>query len=198
MMSEFEKISLIKRVQNSSDSEALEILIITHTNLINKVAFKYNGSKSIDIKDLIQEGYVGLIRSIKIFPLSGDFNAFSYVIIRNSVVNFIRRQNIRNHCRSNFDALLEEVSFSQKLPEAGLKPFLFKHINKTLTPLEILLIKWKFGLDNENWLTTEEISEITSFSARRINQIIQVALKKLKYSIENESDSNNKNLFLGQ
>lgn len=202
-MSELEKINLIKKVQNNSDKESLELLISTHKNLIWKIAKKYNLNKRIDINDIIQEGYIGFIESIHLFnsatrtiKVEAEFHYFASIVIRNKILKFICKQNSECKYNSNLNFELEEVISPERV-ENNLKPFIYNHINKCLTLLESLIIKWRFGLDNGTWYTTEEIAKISSFSVRRIDQIIQISLKKLKFSIEKESKSNNKNLFLG-
>lgn len=202
-MCELEKINLIKKVQTDSDKKSLELLVNTHKNLIWKIALKYNINKRIDINDIVQEGYIGFIESIHLFnsttrtiKVEAEFHYFTSVVIRNKILKFICKQNTENKYSSNLNFELEEIISPEKV-ETNLKPFIYKHINSCLTLLESLIIKWRFGLDNGTWYTTEEIAKISSFSVRRIDQIIQISLKKLKKSIEKESKSNNKNLFLG-
>lgn len=202
-MSENEKLNLIKKIQTNSDKKSLELLFNAHKNLIWKIALRYTPHKTIEIDDVVQEGYIGFIESIQLFNSNlrtikeeAEFHHFTSVVVRNKILKFIYKQNSIGKNR-DFSINLETI---HSFPEInnGLKHYIFSHINKNLNSLESLIIKWKFGLDNGTYYTTEEISKITSFSTRRINQIIEISLNKLKNSIEKESKFNNKNLFLGE
>ncbi len=191
-------ILLIKKVQLNSDSDALDTLIQNHKNLIFHLILKYNTRNSYYIEDISQEAYIALIDAVRTYRGSNNckFTTFAYFVIRNKILNFILKQKlIDKHYLSNSE--LNTISLPQISPN-NLKPFIFGHINKTLTSLESLIIKWKFGLDNESSYSSEEIAKISSLSSRRVNQIIQISLQKLRISIEDESELNNKNLFLGE
>lgn len=196
-MSEKEKILLIGKVQNNLDKESLDLLVSSHKGLVYELALKCTSSNPRYFEDVMQEGNIALIEAIKIHKngINCKFSTFAYSVIRNQILNYIYRQNLANR-RIDSSVELEEL---HSLPNmsSGLKPFIFKHINKSLGSIESLIIKWKFGLDNETWYTTEEISKITSLSTRRVDQIIETSLDKLKNSIEKESKFNTKNLFLG-
>lgn len=191
-------ILLIKKVQFNSDSIALDTLIQNHKNLIFHLILKYSVHDSYCIEDISQEAYIALIDAIRTYRGSNNckFTTFAYFVIRNKILNFILKQKLIDRYYLN-NSELNTISLPQ-INTNTLKPFIFGHINKTLTSLESLIIKWKFGLDNESWYTSEEIAKISLLSSRRINQIIQIAVQKLRISIENESELNNKNLFLGE
>lgn len=192
-------ILLIKKVQLNSDSIALDTLIQNHKSLIFHLILTYSAHNSYYIEDISQEAYIALIDAIHTYKKSHDdctFIAFAYFVIRNKIVNFLLKEKlIDKHYLSNSE--LDTLSLPQ-ISTNKLKPFIFGHINKTLTSLESFIIKSKFGLNNESSYTPEEISKISLFPPKRVNKIIKTALKKLRISIEKESEINNKNLFLGE
>ncbi|MCL2779680.1 MAG: sigma-70 family RNA polymerase sigma factor [Polyangiaceae bacterium] len=49
-----------------------------------------------------------------------------------------------------------------------------------LTPVESRILRWRFGLDNENELTLKEIGEKYKLSRERIRQLQEQALKKIR------------------
>ena len=50
----------------------------------------------------------------------------------------------------------------------------------TLTPIEARIIRWRFGLDDENELTLKEIGDKYSLSRERIRQLQEQALSKIR------------------
>lgn len=200
-MTDLEKIEIIKKINQNSDyeSELFKNFFANHSKIAIKIAFKYNRyNKKIDTMDVVQEGYIGLFEAIKAFPLEGNFNSFAYVVIKNRVINFLIKQKSLNYYENiDLNEFQNLKSLSEKPVPENLKPFIYHHINKNLSVLEGLILKWKYGLDNGTWYTMDEISEISDLSTRRLRKIVENSLKKMKISIEKESKSNNKNLFLG-
>ena len=50
----------------------------------------------------------------------------------------------------------------------------------TLTPIESRIIRWRFGLDNEDELTLKEIGDKYNLSRERIRQLQEQALGKIR------------------
>jgi RNA polymerase primary sigma factor len=57
-----------------------------------------------------------------------------------------------------------------------------------LTPMEIRILKWRFGLDNEDELTLKEIGDKYNLSRERIRQLQEQALSKLRSKISSRLD----------
>ena len=54
----------------------------------------------------------------------------------------------------------------------------------TLTPIESRIIRWRFGLDNEDELTLKEIGDKYNLSRERIRQLQEQALAKIRRQIK--------------
>ena len=53
----------------------------------------------------------------------------------------------------------------------------------TLTPIESRIIRWRFGLDNEDELTLKEIGDKYNLSRERIRQLQEQAIGKIRKQI---------------
>ncbi len=61
-----------------------------------------------------------------------------------------------------------------------------KRLLKTLTPIESCIIRWRFGLDDEDELTLKEIGEKYKLSRERIRQLQEQALSKIRKQMREE------------
>ena len=89
-ISKTETYRLIQAAQNG-DSEAKEVLINQNTGLVKKVAGKYAGW-GFDMDDLLQLGFVGLIKAINNFDIKYDvmFSTYAIQMILGEIKRFIR------------------------------------------------------------------------------------------------------------
>ncbi|MEY4577780.1 MAG: hypothetical protein RL701_2483, partial [Pseudomonadota bacterium] len=53
----------------------------------------------------------------------------------------------------------------------------------TLTPMEARILRWRFGLDDEDELTLKEIGDKYNLSRERIRQLQEQALGKIRRQI---------------
>ena len=53
----------------------------------------------------------------------------------------------------------------------------------TLTPIEARILRWRFGLDDEDELTLKEIGDKYNLSRERIRQLQEQALGKIRRQI---------------
>ena len=70
--------NLIERAQ-SGDGEALEMLVECNGGLVKKIALKYTGC-GYELEDLIQIGYIGLIKAIDKFDIDLDYMFSTYAV----------------------------------------------------------------------------------------------------------------------
>ena len=54
----------------------------------------------------------------------------------------------------------------------------------TLTPMEARILRWRFGLDDEDELTLKEIGDKYNLSRERIRQLQEQALAKIRRQIK--------------
>ena len=55
---------------------------------------------------------------------------------------------------------------------------------KTLTPMEARILRWRFGLDDEDELTLKEIGDKYNLSRERSRQLQEQALGKIRRQIK--------------
>jgi RNA polymerase primary sigma factor len=83
--------------------------------------------------------------------------------------------------RRFIDFLVEENSLSPYESLANQKwAEEVKRLLDTLTPIESRIIRWRFGLDNEDELTLKEIGDKYNLSRERIRQLQEQAIGKIR------------------
>jgi RNA polymerase primary sigma factor len=55
-----------------------------------------------------------------------------------------------------------------------------KRLLSTLSPIESKILRWRFGLDNEDELTLKEIGDRYNLSRERIRQLQEQAIGKIR------------------
>ena len=59
-----------------------------------------------------------------------------------------------------------------------------RELLETLTPIEARILRWRFGLDDENELTLKEIGDKYNLSRERIRQLQEQALEKIRKQMD--------------
>lgn len=88
---------LISNYQDSGDVEALDTLIYHNQGLVYQVAnlFKSQSSfNSSEADDIIQEGFIGLIKCVKKFDVTRDvsFSTYARYHIRGEIIRYLLRK----------------------------------------------------------------------------------------------------------
>ncbi|HIH2762382.1 MAG TPA: sigma-70 family RNA polymerase sigma factor [Candidatus Azoamicus sp.] len=79
ILSKNEEFILTKKFKEKNDLNAIKQLIESNLKYIIKIAIKYEGY-GIIVKDLIQEGVIGFIKSVKNFDPSKNIRLISFAI----------------------------------------------------------------------------------------------------------------------
>ena len=83
--------------------------------------------------------------------------------------------------RKFIDFLQDEVALSPYEALASHKwSSEVRRLLTTLTPIESRIIRWRFGLDDEDELTLKEIGDKYNLSRERIRQLQEQALGKIR------------------
>lgn len=92
MLSKEEEFMLAKRWQEHQDSEAAEKMVTSHLRLVAKIAMGYRGY-GLPMSEVISEGNVGLMQSVKKFDPEKGFRLATYAMwwIRASIQEYILR-----------------------------------------------------------------------------------------------------------
>lgn len=178
------------------DQSAKNILIEHNLRLVAHIAKKYGNENNMD--DLISVGIVGLIKGINTFSPDKNPRLVTYIsrCIENEILMLLRSSK-----KTANDISLDEpigidkegnnMTFSDILPadtrdiveEISLKvdvKKLYSILNKVLTPNELNIISWRYGLNNKKRKTQKEIAALLGISRSYVSRIEKKALKKLK------------------
>ncbi|PIN87741.1 hypothetical protein COV12_02240 [Candidatus Woesearchaeota archaeon CG10_big_fil_rev_8_21_14_0_10_32_24] len=220
--------------------------ISANYGLVVSIAQKYKRDKGLDFKDLIQEGNIGLIRSIDKFDysLGNRFSTYASWWIRQSIGRAIKdhgrtirlpvhvSDELRKYHRAEKDylSLHGTVDLEMIAKEAGMNPEkIRKHLKASLDPLSLnmglgenqklelisliedenkrspeeetinrslkekieevlstlkererLILRLRFGIDNDQNYTLEEVGKKFNLTRERIRQLETKALNRLR------------------
>ena len=92
MLEKGEEFMLAKRWQENEDSEAAEKMVTSHLRLVAKIAMGYRGY-GLPMAEVISEGNVGLMQSVKKFDPDKGFRLATYAMwwIRAAIQEYILR-----------------------------------------------------------------------------------------------------------
>ena len=190
---------LVKLYQEGNKS-ALDEIVKNNKGLVFKMANKfYVGlTNSIDIDDLVQEGYMGLIIAAQKYNSSmkyhASFSTYSVYWIYSKINSFIKTKNTNNETSLNTklkdDEELEKIDILQSIDNEyenieekmyleQLRLDLEGLMEKNITLKERNILKLYFGW-NCKPCTFTYISNILKVSSQRVRQIEVTALGKLR------------------
>lgn len=185
------------------DNTALDKLAKANTGMIFKVANKFytGNTNSIDIKDLEQEGYIGLIIAANKYRAdlenSASFITYAYYYIHQKMNRFIMSKNTNNETSlniptSNDDDIelmdnIESIDYSfenieEKIYIEQLRNELEQAMKDNNTLFEREILKLRYGWDNSKECTRNEIAEIFDTYTSKIASNELMALRKLRSS----------------
>lgn len=193
-LSNEEEQKYLEEYANGSE-DAKNILIERNLRLVAHIAKKYADEKSLE--DLISIGTIGLIKGINTFSLKKNSKLSTYIsrCIENEVLMFLRKEK----------RLQNEISIDESIgtdPEGNNMTFsdiltadnadvpdiisgkleaqkLYRAMKKVLTPDEINILRWRYGLGNTRRKTQKEIADILGISRSYVSRIEKKCLEKL-------------------
>lgn len=194
-MEDTELLELIKE----NDENALETLIERYRTIINVVISRYKvEAKSIglDIKDLYQEGLIGLFEAIKSYDefKEAGFKTYATIVVERKILDLVKTNKRLKHFNLNnaisLDSLLDEeddrnlydlLEIDDITPITKLISEEDKVLLKnSLTEFELKVYELKYeGKSNR------EISVILDKNTRSIENTIQRIKLKFKNIIDN-------------
>lgn len=198
--STIEEEKLLSRLKGG-DMEARNILVERNMRLVAHIAKKYHSCDK-DFDDIISIGTIGLIKAINTFDASKGNRLVTYAskCIENEILMFFRSEKKKNKEVSlyeplgtdkdgNFISLLDIIECDSKdmLSEYATNEqllWLFKNIEKLLTPFEYNIIKKRYGLFGEKETTQREIAAELGISRSYVSRIEKKCLEKLKKALD--------------
>lgn len=198
-----EQFYLEKKEQG--DKNARDLLIEKNLRLVAHIAKKYNNNKDLQ-EDLISIGTIGLIKAIDSYSLDKKVKLATYAskCIENEILMHLRKNKKLNLevslnevigvDRDGSEIVLEELIDNKEKPiidqiyqKDNIDTFLNNfHI---LTPKEQDILSKRYGLNNYDKMTQNEIAKEYHISRSYVSRIEKKALiKLLKCYINKEKD----------
>ena len=196
---------LVKQYQEG-DKQALEIIIDNNKGLVYKVAKKFYTEKtnSISCEDLIQEGYLGLMRAAEMYKCDHDnrasFSTYAFQWIFQKIHRFLTQKNTNNETSLNAPAYandesndseiidyIEGVNYDYENVEeqifiGELKESVNGAMNEYLSLKQRQILSLSYGIDGLEPMIDEEIGELFNVSGSNIQATRRHSLRKLKNS----------------
>jgi RNA polymerase primary sigma factor len=192
------------------DQSAREELILSNQPLVLFIAKKYH-IPGLPLKDLVQEGNIGLMKAVESFdPSKGKFGTYAFWLVKAHILKAIEK-NWLVHVPSGQEANgpgkedappcqiveLEESttapSWEEDDPFEAASKIEMKHVIRRmlseLTPREKRIICLRFGIGNGGAdHTIEEIGRSVGLTPERVRQILSKALGKMRKREPAEKD----------
>ena len=198
-----ERFYLEKKEQG--DKNARDLLIEKNLRLAAHIAKKYNNNKDLQ-EDLISIGTIGLIKAIDSYSLDKKTKLATYAskCIENEILMHLRKNKKLNLevslnevigvDREGSEIVLEELIDNKEKPiidqiyqKDNIDTFL--NIFHILTPKEQDILSKRYGLNNYDKMTQNEIAKEYHISRSYVSRIEKKALiKLLKCYINKEKD----------
>ena len=198
-----ERFYLEKKEQG--DKNARDLLIEKNLRLVAHIAKKYNNNKDLQ-EDLISIGTIGLIKAIDSYSLDKKTKLATYAskCIENEILMHLRKNKKLNLevslnevigvDRDGSEIVLEELIDNKEKPiidqiyqKDNIDTFL--NIFHILTPKEQDILSKRYGLNNYDKMTQNEIAKEYHISRSYVSRIEKKALiKLLKCYINKDKD----------
>lgn len=177
------------------NENAKNILIEHNLRLVAHIAKKYADEKNLE--DLISIGTIGLIKGINTFNPKKNSKLSTYIsrCIENEVLMFMRSSRKLSNEVSIDESIGTDregnnMTFSDVLTtdNADISDIisgkleaqkLYAAMKKTLSPNEINIICWRYGLGNQKKKTQKEIADILGISRSYVSRIEKKCLERL-------------------
>ena len=213
-----EERELGARIQRSNDPDAISRLVESNLRFVVSYAKRYRGL-GVSLLDLIHEGNLGLIEAAKRFDPTRNVKFITYAVwwIRESMMHTLAEQtrafSFPPKLFSTFGTGAEDVSLNEPvtadgsrqlgdtLPQEQVPPVEDEMIHQSdldelaaamgeLDRKEREVVRLRFGLEDDEPRTLQEIGERLQLSRERVRQIESRAKDKLRRSAKLRSHLN--------
>ncbi len=189
-----EEAKYLEQLANGSE-DAKNILIEHNLRLVAHIAKKYADEKNLE--DLISIGTIGLIKGINTFNPQKNSKLSTYIsrCIENEVLMFMRSsKKLQNEVSIDesigTDREGNNMTFSDILTSdsADVSEIISGRLEaqklhcamkKVLSPNEINILCWRYGLGNQKKKTQKEIANILGISRSYVSRIEKKCLERL-------------------
>lgn len=185
----------------SGDKEALNKLVELNEGIVYKIANKFyvEKSNSIDIDDLIQEGFVGLILAADKYRFDIEnpckFSTYAVYWIYQKMNRFVNTKNTNEESSLNTPIgdngdnelldYIEGIDYSfenveEKIYNQELRKEIELVMYETLTLREREILKLRHGWDNNKCMKRDEIADLFNDNKEHIRYIENAAYGKMR------------------
>lgn len=209
-LSKEEEQEWVEKLQKG-DSEARDVLINHNLRLVAHIVKKY--SNSLEADDLISVGTIGLIKAVDSFDGSKGFLLSTYAsrCIENEILMLIRA-NKKHRETVSLNTVLSPKVDSDEMELSNLIPSqeeddvfhqvetccmieeVLKEMEKSLSPMEREIIKYRYGICGYDLLTQKEVADIFKISRSYISRIETRVLRILQKKLMDSDKSGYKNI----
>ena len=165
---------LVTKAKNG-DTKALNKLINNHKELAFSIALKHLKNED-DAKDIVQNSFIIVLKSIKKFRNEAKFSTWLYRIIYHECLKELRHRNLTVEYIPQFiQPEYEEIDIEEKVN--------IKNLLRVLKPNEYTVITL-FYLEEKS---ISDITQITSLSKANIKVLLYRARNKMKQAVNKKS-----------
>jgi RNA polymerase sporulation-specific sigma factor len=193
----------LKRFKQQNDMEARDVLIRHNLRLVVFIAKKYSNYPDQD--ELVSVGTIGLMKAINSYVEGKGTQLATYAsrCIENEILMTMRTykriqsnvslyENIGRDKDGNEMQLIDLLSIDEetvygKLESEMISDLLKQLINKYLKDREREIIYLRFGLENGQPCTQQDVSEKLNISRSYVSRIEKASLEKLRDAIRTEN-----------
>lgn len=190
------------QLYQAGNKGALDKLVELNRGMVYKLANRFYTEKtnSIDIEDLQQEGFMGLMIAAKKYdlnnPMKAKFTTYDVFWIHQKISRYINQKNTNEEIsiytpQNNGDTeLVDSIedennlyeNVEDKIYNEQLRKELESAMNQHNTLMEREVLKFRYGWDNNTCITFMEAAEIFNVSYENVRNAENRALRKLRHS----------------
>ncbi|MFH1434971.1 MAG: sigma factor-like helix-turn-helix DNA-binding protein, partial [Pseudomonadota bacterium] len=95
-------------------------------------------------------------------------------------------KNINDDSQQSFIDIIHDTEKSNPSEQIAFKDWCgeIRRLLKVLSPIEADVVRYRYGIENEDELTLKEIGEKYNLSRERIRQIQKAAIEKMRLSVK--------------
>lgn len=183
MLTREEEEAIIYNIINKKDKKSREKLILAYTPLVESMSAKYK-NKGIDLEEIRQECYVGLIRAVDKYDQNYNniFSNYAKIWIKEAIQSLFIRSNFLyipiNTAKAFYSSRKTNLT-SEELKDRGLSKNILENLNFVdhfVTSLDEPVNEDKTKID---YLKSNDFDPVKSYELKNNKSIIKKILSKL-------------------